>query len=261
MKSFKLIGSGAHKVLLFPGLIGTRDAFDDMLRYADLDAFQYAVAEYRGYGQSRNEVGLRTLREVVTDSVKLVEFLAWDTFTVGGHSLGALAAQMLALALPHRVNAIVSIAGLSAKGASRDPDRVAFMQSLSDSCERREALVRNGMAGRYSDAVARSIVAATWDDIDGRALASYALDASRTDICAEVPALDVPILALVGEHDPNCTEAVARETTLGWYGRATLEVMRGASHYPMIETPVATVSTIERFVKAVGPTTRASNFF
>jgi pimeloyl-ACP methyl ester carboxylesterase len=104
MKSFKLIGRGPHKVLLFPGLIGTRDAFDPMLRDADLDAFQYAVAEYRGYGQSRNEAGLLTLREVVIDAVRLVEFLGWTTFTVAGHSLGALAAQMLAVALPHRAN-------------------------------------------------------------------------------------------------------------------------------------------------------------
>lgn len=61
MKSFKLISHGPNKVLLFPGLIGTRDAFDDMLRYADLDTFQYAVAEYRGYGNARAEAGLLTL--------------------------------------------------------------------------------------------------------------------------------------------------------------------------------------------------------
>jgi pimeloyl-ACP methyl ester carboxylesterase len=250
MKSFKLIGRGANKVLLFPGLIGTRDAFDEMLRYADRDAFQYAVAEYRGYGQSRNEAGLLTLREVVIDAVRGVEFLSWNKFAVAGHSLGALVAQMLAVALPHRANAIVSIAGLSARGAIPDPDRVAFMQSLADSREQRELLVRNGMAGRYTDTVAREIVAATWGDIDGRALASYALDASRTDIHAEVQSLDAPILALVGEHDPNITEASARETTLAWYRRATLEVIRGAGHYPMIETPAATVSAIERFVQA-----------
>ncbi|WP_028218624.1 alpha/beta fold hydrolase [Paraburkholderia oxyphila] len=252
MKSFKLIGQGPNKVLLFPGLIGTRDAFDAMLRYADLDAFQYAVAEYRGYGWSRNEVGLLTLREVVIDAVRLVEFLEWKKFTAAGHSLGALVAQMLAVALPHRVNSIVSIAGLSAKGTSSDPDGVAFMQSLADSRERREALVRNGMAGRYTDAVAREIVAATWDDIDGRALASYALDASRTDVHGAVQSLDAPVLALVGEHDHNNTEAVARETTMRWYRHATLEIMRGAGHYPMIETPAATVSAIERFVEAVG---------
>jgi pimeloyl-ACP methyl ester carboxylesterase len=248
MKSFKLIGRGPQKVLLFHGLIGTRDTFDDMLRYADLDAFQYAVAEYRGYGRSMHEAGLLTLREVVIDAVKLVEYLAWNTFTAAGHSVGALAAQMLAVALPHRVNAIASIAGLSAKGANPDPDRVAFMQSVADSRERREALVRTGTGERYTAAVVREIVAATWNDIDSRALASYALDASRTDVHAEVQALDIPILALVGEHDPNCSDAAARETTLRWYRHATLEVMHGAGHYPMIETPAATVSAIERYI-------------
>lgn len=251
MKSMKLIGRGPGKVLLFPGLLGTRDAFDDMLRYADLDAFQYAVAEYRGYGQARGEVGLLTLREVVIDAVRLVDYLGWSRFAVAGHSLGALVAQMLAIALPNRVNAIVSIAGLSAKGASPDAEKVAFMQSLADSRERREALVRTGTAVRYTDAVARKIVAETWDDIDGHALASYALDASRTDVHSDVQALDAPILALVGEHDPNCTEVAARDTTLRWYRRATLEVLRGAGHYPMFETPAATVSAIEGFLDSV----------
>jgi pimeloyl-ACP methyl ester carboxylesterase len=251
MKSFKLVGRGPQKVLLFHGLMGTRDAFDDMLRYANLDAFQYAVAEYRGYGHSRSEAGLLTLREVVIDAVKLVEFLGWNKFTVAGHSVGALVAQMLAVALPHRVSAIVSIAGLSAKGASPEPDSVALMQSIADSQERREALVATGTGGQYTAAVVREIVAETWNEIDGRALASYALDASHTDVQAEVQSLDVPILALAGEHDPNYGEAAARETTLRWYRCATLEVMHGAGHYPMIEMPAATVSALEQFVEAV----------
>lgn len=248
MKSMKLVGHGPKKVLLFPGLLGTRDAFDEMLRYADLDAFQYAVVEYRGYGHARSDVGLLTLREAVIDAVRLVEYLGWARAAVGGHSLGALVAQMLAVALPNRVNAIVSIAGLSANGASTDPERMAFMQSLACSRERREALVRAGTAGRYAEVVARQVVASTWDAIDGRALASYALDASRTDIHEEVRKLDTPVLVLIGERDPNCTEGVARATTLRWYRHAMLEVLRGAGHYPTFETPAATLSAIEHFV-------------
>lgn len=252
MKSMKLVGHGPKKILLFPGLLGTRDAFDEMLRYADLDAFQYAVAEYRGYGHARGDVGLLTLREVVIDAVRLVEYLGWTRLVVGGHSLGALVAQMLAVALPNRASAIVSIAGLSANGASTDPDRMAFMQSLADSHERREALVRTGTAGRYMEGVARQIVASTWDEIDGRALASYAADASRTDIREEVQKLDAPILVLVGEYDPNCTEAAARATTLRWYQHATLQILRGAGHYPTFETPAATLSALESFVATPG---------
>ncbi|MGU7784292.1 alpha/beta fold hydrolase [Burkholderia sp. PU8-34] len=256
MKSFKLFGRGPRKVLLLPGLLGTRDSFDDMLRHADLDEFQYAVAEYRGYGHARSVPGLMTLREVVIDAVRLVEFLGWNTFTVAGHSLGALCAQMLAVALPERVNAIVSIAGLSANGASGDPQRLAFMQALATSREKREALVASGTGNRYASGVARGLVAQTWEEIDGHALASYALDASRTDIHAQVQRLDTPILVLVGEHDPNCTEVAARETTLQWYRHATLRVMRGAGHYPMFEAPAATLSELEQYVESATRSTQ-----
>ena len=250
MKSMKLVGHGPKKVLLFPGLLGTSNAFDEMLRYADLDAFQYAVAEYRGYGHARDDVGLLTLREVVVDAVRLVEYLGWTRLAAGGHSVGALVAQMLAVALPGRVSTIVSIAGLSAQGASAEPERLAFMQSLADSRERREELVRKGTANRYGQAFVRRIVASTWDDIDGQALASYALDASRTDIHEAVQLLDVRVLALIGEYDPNCTEAAAHETTLQWYRHTTLEILRGAGHYPTLETPAAVVSALEGFVAA-----------
>lgn len=246
----KVIGHGPKKVLLFPGLLGTRDAFDEMLSYADLDEFQYAVAEYRGYGHARGDVGLLTLREVVVDAVRSLEYLGWTRVAVGGHSLGALVAQMLAVALPNRVNAIMSIAGLSASGASADPERMAFMQSLAASRERREALVRAGTAGRYVESVARKIVASSWDKIDGRALASYAADASRTDIHEAVQKLDAPILVLVGEYDPNCTAALATATTLRWYRHSTLEILHGAGHYPTFETPAATLTAIESFVAA-----------
>jgi pimeloyl-ACP methyl ester carboxylesterase len=251
MKSFKLIGRGPNKVLLFPGLLGTRDAFDDMLRYADLDAFQYAVFEYRGYGQARGEPGLFTLREAVIDAVRIVDFLGWTKLTVAGHSVGALVAQMLTVALPNRVEAIVSIAGLSAKGASADPERQHFMQELAHSREKRVALIKSGTADRYTQRAMHALVASTWDEIDGNALARYAHDASHTDIQPEVSALDVPILVLVGEHDPNCSEAAARETTLRWYRQATLQILCGAGHYPMVETPAATLSALERYVASV----------
>jgi len=252
MNSFKLVGHGPRKVLLFPGLIGTRDAFDEMLRYADLDAFQYVVFEYRGYGHARRQPGLFTLREVAIDAVRLVEFLGWSRLAVAGHSIGALAAQMVAVALPQRVDAIVSIAGMSAKGASAEPQRLAFMQGLAHSREKREELVHKRTGNRYTDGFARALVASTWDQIDGAALASYVLDSTRTDIRAQVETLDTPILVLVGEYDSNNSEAAARETTLKWYRRATLHILREAGHYPTVETPVAVLSALEHFVAAEG---------
>src|SRR5260370_35394848 len=100
MKSHKVVGTGPLKVLLFPGLLGTRDSFDDILKDADTNAFQYAAGEYRGYGQSLAEPGLMTLREIVLDAVRTIEFLGWIELAVVGHWRGALLAEMSAAATP-----------------------------------------------------------------------------------------------------------------------------------------------------------------
>jgi pimeloyl-ACP methyl ester carboxylesterase len=252
MKSYKLIGAGPHKVLLFPGLLGTRDAFDDMLKFADLERFQYAVADYRGYGALINMEGLFTLREAVIDAYRLVEFLGWQTFAVGGHSMGALAAQMLAVALPNRVSAIVSIAGLSAKGAPADPARASLLNEAATSEERRAQIVTRGTASRYSPVFARALVAATFDQIRPAAFASYAVDAGSTDISGAVKGMALPVLALVGEFDPACTEQAARETTAKLYQTVSVEIVQGASHYPIYEAPLATLTAVERFLTQAG---------
>lgn len=248
MKSYKLVGTGPQKVLLFPGLMGTKDAFDAMLNYADVERFQYAVVDYRGYGALKCMEGLFTLREAVVDACKLVEYLGWKKVAVGGHSLGALTAQMLAVAMPHRTAAIVSIAGVSARGAAPDPARAALMAEAATSAEKRQQIVKGGTANRCSDAFARALVAATFDQISPTAFASYANDASHTDIREQVKDLPHPVLAIVGESDPACSERSARETTANFFRQAEIQVIPGASHYPPYEAPVETISSLERFV-------------
>lgn len=248
MKSFKLVGIGTQKVLLFPGLMGTKDAFDAMLKYADLERFQYAVVDYRGYGCSKRMEGLFTLREAVVDACKLVEFLGWKNVAVGGHSLGALVAQMLAVAMPHRTSAILSIAGVSAKGPVSDPARAALMAEAATSAEKRQQIVKGGTANRCSDAFAHALVAATFAEISPAAFAGYASDASRTDIRDQVKELPHPVLAMVGEFDPACSEQAARETTATFFKQVEIQVIRGASHYPLYEAPAETIASLERFV-------------
>ena len=58
----------------------------------------------------------------------------------------------------------------------------------------------------------------------------------------------MPLLVIAGEHDAALTPDVMRGTFLQWYPNAKLEVMANAGHYPMDETPVALVTSIERFL-------------
>jgi pimeloyl-ACP methyl ester carboxylesterase len=250
MNTFKTVGVGSKKVLLLPGLLGTQDSFDAMLEYADKDTYQYAVMDYRGYGRSKNVPGLYTLREIVTDAVKLLDYLKWTDVTVVGHSFGALVAQMLALDIPGRMKGVVSLAGMTAKGGSRDPARLQLLQDAAQDAVKREAIVTAATGNQYTPGFASAVVQATWPDIAAPAFAGYALDASQSDISHAVEGSQTPILVIIGERDPANTADIAIATTLRSYRHASLEVIPGVGHYPMFEAPARTLTVIERFAAA-----------
>jgi pimeloyl-ACP methyl ester carboxylesterase len=58
----------------------------------------------------------------------------------------------------------------------------------------------------------------------------------------------VPVLVVVGEHDPALGAPVMRQTFLQHYPNASLEVLPNAGHYSMFETPVALLTCAERFL-------------
>ena len=249
MIPFTTVGSGRIKVLALPGLFGGAATFAPMLECAELERFQYVLMNYRGYGPVRDMPGLFTLREIVVDVMRLLDYFGWRDAHVIGHSMGALAAQMVAVAAPSRVASIVSIAGLSARGAPRDPARTQLFARAATDRNLCTSIVEGGTAGRYTPGFAMRIVDSTVGKVSQAALSHYAQDMqdpATSDIHGQIEGSRVPFLALIGKHDPVCTEALARETTLSWYTNARLEVL-DAGHYPMLECPAATVSSIERF--------------
>jgi len=249
LPAYTSVGTGPVKVLLLPGLFGAHQAFDAMLAHADRERFQYVVMNYRGYGHARDVTGVYTLDEVVGDALSLLDLLDWPTVHVGGHSIGALIAQKLALAAPQRVRSVVSLAGMNARGASRDPARVKMLDDAAHDLDRRAALVDMGTGQRHGMALARQVAESGWHAIAPAACAGYVADAALTDISAEVAGSTLPVLVLVGAHDPGCSAAVARDTTLRWYPNATLEVFDEVGHYPMFEAPQRTLAVVEAFLR------------
>jgi pimeloyl-ACP methyl ester carboxylesterase len=247
MNSFKLIGSGPKKFLFFPGLLGTQDAFDDALQYADLVNSQYAVMNYRGYGPMINVPGRRNLGEIVSDAYRLIEYLGWSDVTLVGHSVGALAAQMTAIALPGRTKAIISLAGLSLAGGGGDATRLQRIRDAATDLDKRIAMVHGGAGAQYTAAFSRKLVEATWNQISPDAFSSYGCDGVNTSIAAPADKFEPPILVVVGELDPGNTVAVAKETTMKFYKNAKLEVLPAVGHYPMFEAPARVMSLIDKF--------------
>jgi pimeloyl-ACP methyl ester carboxylesterase len=71
---------------------------------------------------------------------------------------------------------------------------------------------------------------------------------SYTDFSESVKGLRTPVLVLHGEYDFEGSEACMRKTFLKWYPNVQLECCKASGHYPMIETPVALVASIEKFL-------------
>lgn len=234
--------------MFFPGLLGTQDAFDDALKHADLENAQYAIINYRGYGSMINAQGRRNLDEVVTDAYRLIEYLGWTEITLVGHSLGALAAQMTAIALPARSKAIISIAGMSLAGGGGDRTRLQRIRAAAYDLDKRIAMVHGSSGSQYTASFAHNLAASSWGNISQDALASYGYDAIHTSIAIPEGGFQIPILVIVGAVDPGNTPDAARATTMNWYNNAVLEVLPSVGHYPMLETPIKTMSLIDGFL-------------
>ena len=256
MTTFRATGSGDAKVLILPGLFGGGGGFDTMLSYADLDRYQYVEMGYRGFGTSKREPGLFTFREVVTDAVRLLDYLGWTKTHLLGHSVGALAAQMIAVAVPTRVASIVSLAGTTARGTSRNTERLRAMSEAASDAAVRNTIINTGTGKRYTRGFVDGIARLSDGNISPIAFGKYAEDAMVTDIQSQIKGSPMPYLAVVGKHDPVNTEALTIETTLRLYKNATLQVI-DTGHFPMIECPALTMSLVEQFQNGVVNPSRA----
>jgi len=250
MPSLKITGRGAEKVLVLPGLFGANGMFDDALRYADLERFQFVILEYRGFGSAQFEPGLYTFREVVTEAVRLLDYLGWSRAHLMGHSVGALVAQMIAVAVPTRVASIVSLAGATARGTTRNSERLRAMSEAASDAAVRNTIIDTATGKRYTRGFVDSIARLSDGNISSTAFGKYVEDAMNTNIQSQVKGSSIPYLAVVGKHDPTNTEAVTIETPLRLYQNATLEVI-DTGHYPMIECPALTMSVVDRFQTGV----------
>lgn len=145
LTTFRVVGTGDTKVLFLPGLFGANEAFDAILAFADTMRFQYVVMDYRGYGCSKRMSGQYTLSEVVADAIRLLDDLGWAETHLIGHSIGALVSQMLAVEAPGRIQSLISLAGMNARGASSDQSRIRMLDEAAHHLDQRIALIHMGV--------------------------------------------------------------------------------------------------------------------
>ena len=244
------VGHGPHAVIVLHGWFGDAHAFAPMEAALDGGAFSYVFMDNRGYGGMRGAAGNYSMDEVARDALALADALGFATFSVVGHSMGGMALEWLALLAPFRLRKLVAVAPVPSCGMALDGAARQLFLDASANVDARRAIINRSTGERLPAAWLDWKAQYSWESSDQAAFAAYFLAWSGTDFSEDIKAARValPLLALVGEHDPRFDAALMRRTYLAWYPQARLEVLGNAGHYPMNETPLALAASIEAFL-------------
>lgn len=249
--SHKQIGSGKEKVLVMHHWMGDSRSYDSMLPYLNTDDYTYLFVDLRGYGHSKEMRGTYSVEEASADAIKLINSLAWNKFHLVGHSMSGMIVQKIAVDNPSRVKSVIAITPVPACGSPGPKEMMDFFESAAlNNDEAAMQCVNTLTSNRYTKAFAKKMVLDNRQWSTSEARLGYMKMFFYTDFSEKVKGLSTPILVLIGEHDFEGSEAFMRNTFLEWYPNARLECCKASGHYPMIETPVALVATIENFLSA-----------
>ena len=248
MIGFSKVGSGKQKVMVLHGWLGDHTVFAPIMPLLDQDLYTYVFIDYRGYGASTEIAGDYTVEEISGDAIELADHLDWDRFHVIGHSMGGKVAQHIAAVAPKRIQSVTALTAVPASGVPMDDDGWGLFSGAIEKAENRYQIIDFTTGGRLSAKWINTIVAASYDTTTLPAFAGYLESWVKGNFLELAQGLKVPFNVIAGQHDGALTEQVMKDTFMAWYPNAQLEVLPGAGHYPMQETPVFLVAVIEKFL-------------
>lgn len=195
--------------------------------------------------------GAYSVEEASSDAIKLIDSLAWSEFHLIGHSMSGMIVQKIAVDNPSRVKSMVAITPVPASGSPAPKEMMAFFESVAlNNDGAAMECVKTLTSNRYTETFAKNMVTTLRQLSTSEAHLGYLNMFSHTGFSESVKGLSTPILVLFGEYDFEGSEACLCNTFLKWYPNVQLECCKTSGHYPMIETPVALVATIEKFLSA-----------
>jgi 3-oxoadipate enol-lactonase len=250
---YELLGEG-EPLLLIPGL-GTTCRLWDGVAPELASRFSLILVDNRNVGRSVGKRKPRSLADLVSDLVELLDRLQLERAHVMGISLGGVIAQRLAVDHPSRVERLVLVSC-----ADRFTPYLRQVASLLGHSLRRfpkEAFVRTmellGTSPQYLDEneaiVEQRVAAKCASRVSGRALAEQLRCLSGSEIDPRYYRILAETLVVAGEHDaliPSCYSRTMSEQIPG----SRFVMIRGAGHNPLVDYPDKVLPIVTRFLTA-----------
>ncbi|MDQ3735301.1 MAG: alpha/beta hydrolase [Actinomycetota bacterium] len=246
-----LLGSGPVRVIALHGWFGSAAGWGMLPELIDEDRYSYAFLDYRGYGSRRDETGDFSVPEIAADTLAAADELGWDSFALVGHSMGGMAIQRVFCDAPERVTAMIGISPVPANGLPWDDDSWALFDGAAQTDGNRYAIIDFTTGNRQSATWVNKMVAFSVSQSTREAFGAYLPSWGKGDFLAEVPTAQIPVKAIVGEHDPALGADTMAATWMKHYPNSELDIQSNAGHYTMYEAPVALVTGIEKTLSSL----------
>jgi 3-(3-hydroxy-phenyl)propionate hydroxylase len=243
-----VVGEGPHKVLVLHSIFAGKSSFTAWTPYLDGTRFSYAFLDARGFGEAREVAGTYSTDEIASDALALADSLGWEEFSLIGHSLGGMPIQQMYLKSPQRVRKVIGLSPVPANGLPIPDEDFPLFAEAAHNVANRRIIVDLTTGNRLSPAWVDKWAEQSMSEVGAVAFRSY-LDSFRTtDFSARIQGAQVPALVLVGENDPAVTADAMNETWMKHYPGSELVVLGNSGHYPMVETPIALATVLEKFL-------------
>ncbi len=243
------IGSGDHHVLAVHGWFGSARGWGSLPDYVDRSAYTYAFMDLRGYGERTRVPGEFTITEAATDAIALADELGWDQFSVVGHSMGGKIAHQILLQDPERVRKLVGVNPVPASAVPMDEQGWELFAGAAGNPGNRAAIIDFTTGSKLTPTFVNLVVQHSLENSTVDAFAAYLRAWAQSDFSDLVkPDTRTPVKVIVGVNDPALSAEVMEQTWLAFFPEGELTILPDAGHYPMFESPVSLVTSIEEFL-------------
>ena len=253
--AYEAAGSGPDVLLMHSGISDSR--MWDLQWPVLVRSFHAIRFDARGFGSSADPRRPYTLHG---DAMEVLDALEIEKAAIVGCSMGGYAALDMAIALPHRVSALV-VVGAAPSGWTHSPDIRAQWEAIDAAYERRgidaanELEMKMWLDGpfRAPDVIEREIrrEAASVNRVLLERQAAFEIEPGDLEPPAigRLSEVKVPTLVITGELDQPSILGGAFEIARGT-GAEHIEI-RNAAHFPNLEHPAEFNRALTSFLERV----------